>query len=99
EAGRRRGEAGRPRRHRRRAAAARRPGRIARAEEGGRPAMTPHITDYSCPPRRPGVLIATPSLSTRATLGGRLETAGFNVWTAPDGLKAFDTFLRHTGEI
>jgi CheY-like chemotaxis protein len=32
-------------------------------------------------------------------LAASLEAGGFNTWTATDGFKAFDTFLRHTGEI
>jgi CheY-like chemotaxis protein len=59
----------------------------------------PARANYSPPPRRPGVLAAIADGEERIALGLRLEGAGFAVWTAADGLRAFDTFLRHTGEI
>jgi DNA-binding response OmpR family regulator len=49
--------------------------------------------------REPGLLIALSETAERLALGARLQSSGFRVWTAPDGLRAFDTFLRHTGEI
>jgi CheY-like chemotaxis protein len=46
-----------------------------------------------------GILIAIPDNDERRALGQKLQNHGFRVWTVPDGLRAFDTFLRHTGEI
>jgi len=56
-------------------------------------------SDNAAISREPGLLIALPETAERLALGARLQSSGFRIWTAPDGLRAFDTFLRHTGEI
>lgn len=66
--------------------------------------MTPTPTGRPIAPSPPseggtGVLVASASACTRDLLAGFMATRGFAVWTAEDGVRALDAYVRNLGGI